>query len=78
MTVAWIAERLGMGTRGPLNHLLYLRSKLCVKYPLSRTDPCSNQVNLHFLSYWDVLTEADAKDLLKSGHQLPNDLPGHA
>jgi creatinine amidohydrolase len=37
-----------------------------------------NQVNLHFLSYWDVLTSADAKELLKSGHQLPNDLPGHA
>src|SRR5436309_3554246 len=37
-----------------------------------------NQVNLHFLSYWDVLTEADAKELLKSGHELPNDLPGHA
>ncbi len=37
-----------------------------------------NQVNLHFLSYWDVLTEADAKELLKGGHQLPNDLPGHA
>ena len=37
-----------------------------------------NQVNLHFLSYWDVLTEVDAQELLKSGHQLPNDLPGHA
>jgi creatinine amidohydrolase len=37
-----------------------------------------NQVNLHFLSYWDVLTEADAKELLKSGHKLPSDLPGHA
>jgi creatinine amidohydrolase len=37
-----------------------------------------NQVNLHFLSYWDVLTAADAKELLKGGHQLPNDLPGHA
>ena len=36
------------------------------------------QVNLHFLSYWDVLTEADAKELLKSGHRLPEDLPGHA
>ena len=23
MTVGWIAERLGMGTRGHLNHLLY-------------------------------------------------------
>ena len=37
-----------------------------------------NQVNLHFLSYWDVLTETDARELLKSGHQLPTDLPGHA
>ena len=26
-TVGWIAERLGMGTRGPLNHLLYRRRK---------------------------------------------------
>src|SRR5881394_2826617 len=32
-----------------------------------------NQVNLHFLSYWDVLTEADANELLKSGHKLPTD-----
>ena len=37
-----------------------------------------SQVNLHFLSYWDVLTVADAKELLKGGHQLPSDLPGHA
>lgn len=37
-----------------------------------------HQVNLHFLSYWDVLTEADAKELLRSGHRLPTDLPGHA
>lgn len=36
------------------------------------------QVNLQFLSYWDVLTETDAKGLLKSGHRLPEDLPGHA
>ena len=37
-----------------------------------------NQVNLHFLSYWDVLTETDAQELLEGGHQLPHDLPGHA
>jgi creatinine amidohydrolase len=36
------------------------------------------QVNLQFLSYWDVLTETDARELLKSGHRLPDDLPGHA
>jgi creatinine amidohydrolase len=37
-----------------------------------------HQVNLQFLSYWDVLTEADARELLRSGHRLPEDLPGHA
>jgi creatinine amidohydrolase len=36
------------------------------------------QVNLHFLSYWDVLTKADAEAVLVSGHRLPEDLPGHA
>ena len=34
--------------------------------------------NLHFLSYWDVLTEDDARELLSSGRRLPQDLPGHA
>ena len=38
----------------------------------------SARVNLHFLSYWDVLTESDARQLLTSGHRLPDDLPGHA
>ena len=28
MTVGWITERLAMGTRGYLNHLLYRRRKL--------------------------------------------------
>ena len=28
MRVGWIAERLMMGTRGYLNHLLYRRGKL--------------------------------------------------
>ena len=28
MTVRWVAERLTMGTRGYLNHLLYRRRKL--------------------------------------------------
>ena len=35
------------------------------------------QVNLHFLSYWDVLNAEDAQ-LLKAGQRLPDDLPGHA
>ena len=35
------------------------------------------QVNLHFLPYWDVLTEDDAR-LLDGGQRLPEDLPGHA
>lgn len=37
-----------------------------------------SQVNLHFLSYWDVYTVEDAKELLESGTRLPQDLPGHA
>ena len=36
------------------------------------------QVNLHFLSYWDVLTADDAGELLQTGSRLPEDLPGHA
>ncbi len=36
------------------------------------------QVNLHFLSYWDVLTKADAEAVLEGGSRLPWDLPGHA
>jgi hypothetical protein len=39
MTVGWIAERLAMGTRGYLNHLLYRRRKLGGEYSISRTDP---------------------------------------
>jgi creatinine amidohydrolase len=35
-------------------------------------------VNAHFLSYWDVLNEDDARQLLTAGHRLPDDLPGHA
>jgi creatinine amidohydrolase len=35
-------------------------------------------VNLHFLSYWDVLTADDARELLRGGNRVPDDLPGHA
>ena len=35
------------------------------------------QINLHFLSYWDVLGDEDAA-LLKTGSRRPEDLPGHA
>jgi hypothetical protein len=41
MTGAWIAERLRMGTRGHLNHLLYRKRKSGGEQPLSRTDPCA-------------------------------------
>jgi hypothetical protein len=41
MTVWWIAERLAMGTRGYLNHLLYRRRKLGGELTISRTDPFS-------------------------------------
>ena len=37
MTAGWIAERLGMGTRGYLNHLLYRRRKSRPEQPLPRT-----------------------------------------
>jgi creatinine amidohydrolase len=36
------------------------------------------QCNLHFLSYWDVLSADDAREFLKSGCRMPDDLPGHA
>lgn len=35
------------------------------------------QVNLQFLSYWDLFEDEDAK-LLQSGTRRPYDLPGHA
>ena len=41
MTAGWIAERLAMGTRGYLNHLLYCRKKLGGEQTISRTDPFS-------------------------------------
>lgn len=36
------------------------------------------QVNLRFVSYWDVLSQADANELLRGGRRIPDDLPGHA
>ena len=36
------------------------------------------ELNVHFLPYWDVLTEDDAKEIMDTGHRLPDDLPGHA
>jgi creatinine amidohydrolase len=38
----------------------------------------ASAVNLHFMSYWDLLNENDAKELLVGGHRLPDDMPGHA
>ena len=35
-------------------------------------------INLHFLSYWDTLRQADADELLQGGKRLPDDMPGHA
>ncbi len=39
MTVGWIAERLVMGTREYLNHLLYRRRRLGGELTILRTDP---------------------------------------
>ena len=36
------------------------------------------QVNLEFVSYWDVLTQQDGVELLHGGSRIPDDLPGHA
>jgi len=36
------------------------------------------QINLQFLSYWDVLMERDGEDLLEGGSKMLKDLPGHA
>ena len=50
MTVGWIAERLTMGTRGYLNHLLYRRRKLRASKqyqeltPFQRTDSFPNHI----------------------------------
>jgi hypothetical protein len=41
MTVGWIAERMAMGTRGYLNHLLCRRRQLDGDCTKSRTDPFS-------------------------------------
>ncbi len=35
-------------------------------------------VNLQFLTYWDVLSAEDAAELLRAGHRMEDDLPGHA
>lgn len=35
-------------------------------------------VNLQFLTYWDVLSEEDARELLQGGSRMGDDLPGHA
>ena len=43
MTVGRIAERLAMGTRVHLNHLLYRRRKLGGKWTISRPDPFTAQ-----------------------------------
>jgi creatinine amidohydrolase len=36
------------------------------------------QINLHFLSYWDVLTSRDATEVLNGGSDIPEHMPGHA
>ena len=43
MTVGWIAERLAMGTRGYLNHLLYRRRKLGGELTIQELPPFQYQ-----------------------------------
>jgi hypothetical protein len=40
-TVAWIGERLAMGTRGYLNHLLYRRRKATKEHIIKTRFRCS-------------------------------------
>jgi len=69
MTVGWIAARLGMGTRGYLNHLLYRQRKLRPKYPISRTDPCDGTDPFPHLLYWEKRKKTEAK--YKAYYQEP-------
>ena len=48
MTVGWIAERLAMGTRGYLNHLLYRRRKLRASKQYQELTPFLSQIRKSF------------------------------
>ena len=56
MTVGWIAERLAMGTRGYLNHLLYRRRKQGGELTISRTDPFSRIIRNNRSKAWRLGT----------------------
>ena len=49
MTVGWIDERLTMGTRGYLNHLLYRRRKLRASKQYQELTPFNPRVDFRFL-----------------------------
>ena len=79
--LATLSDLIASITRAGFNHVLVLNGHG------GNTAHCRavwdkfqrlHQVNLHFLPYWEVLTEHDARELLTFGHQLPTDLPGHA
>ncbi len=79
--LAVLSDLIDSMTRAGFQHLLILNGHGGNVVPIaSALDQFLRrfQINLQFLSYWDVLTEADANDLLVSGHRLPEDLPGHA
>jgi creatinine amidohydrolase len=79
--LATLSDLISSIARAGFNHILVLNGHG------GNTAPCRavwdqfqrlHQVNLHFLPYWEVLTEHDAKELLTGGHRIPTDLPGHA
>jgi len=79
--LAVVSDLIESLVRGGFHHILVLNGHGGNVIPCQQTwDQFVRyfQVNLHFLSYWDVLNETDARELLKSGHRLPEDLPGHA
>jgi creatinine amidohydrolase len=79
--LAVVADMIDSMARAGFRHILVLNGHG------GNTAPCRgiwdqfqrlSQVNLHFLPYWEVLTEDDARELLRGGHRLPQDMPGHA
>ena len=68
MTVGWIAERLAMGTRGYLNHLLYRRRKLGGELPISRTDPFTpDPFTDRFTDHFTFITDPFTKIICSLG-----------
>jgi creatinine amidohydrolase len=79
--LAALDDIIGSMARAGLRHILVLNGHGGNVAPALGVWPQLQRlsgVNLHFLSYWDVLTADDARELLVAGHRVPDDMPGHA